>query len=69
MLVDIVKTAKDKKFLILGASGFLGKHLVKELRRLGFTNENIFYPKSSTETNLLFLNEMRYGIFDNKYLM
>lgn len=59
---------ENKKILILGASGFLGRHLVTELNRLGWTKgKDLFYPSSSLEANLLYLNEMKYGIFDNKY--
>lgn len=59
---------EKKKILILGASGFLGRHLVAELIHLGWERgKNLFYPNSSLDANLLYLNEMKYGIFDQKY--
>lgn len=39
----------DKKFLVTGGNGFLGKKVVKELKRAGYTN--IFVPRSA-EYNL-----------------
>jgi GDP-L-fucose synthase len=55
-----IEQFKDKKILVTGASGFVGKNLVEELQRKGFTN---LLTPTSAEVDLTRENDVR-GYFE-----
>ena len=55
-----IEQFKDKKILVTGASGFVGKNLVEELQRKGFTN---LLTPTSTEVDLTRENDVK-GYFE-----
>ena len=55
-----VEQFKEKKILVTGASGFVGKNLVEELQRKGFTN---LLTPTSTEVDLTRENDVK-GYFE-----
>ena len=55
-----IEQFKDKKILVTGASGFVGKNLVEELQRKGFTN---LLTPTSAEVDLTRENDVK-GYFE-----
>ncbi|MBL7059070.1 NAD-dependent epimerase/dehydratase family protein [Candidatus Pacearchaeota archaeon] len=37
---------KDQKILVTGGAGFLGKQIIKDLKKIGISDKNIFVPRS-----------------------